>query len=79
MHLYWSFSGRSKKTAERIKEELKNRYKKAPVSVSGALCCIGKGELFKFYKNYKDFFKELDKRLFKAKKIRDTIEIIETK
>ncbi|ACI20210.1 sensor domain-containing diguanylate cyclase [Thermodesulfovibrio yellowstonii] len=69
----------AKKTAERIKEELKKRYKKAPVSVSGALCCIGKGELFKFYKNYKDFFKELDKGLFKAKKIRDTIEIIETK
>ncbi|GLI53071.1 sensor domain-containing diguanylate cyclase [Thermodesulfovibrio yellowstonii] len=69
----------AKKTAERIKEELKNRYKKAPVSVSGALCCIGKGEFFKFYKNYKDFFKELDKVLFKAKKIRDTIEIIETK
>ncbi len=69
----------AQKTAERIKEEFKNRYKKATVSVSGALCYIGKGELFKFYKNYKDIFIELDKALFKAKKIRDTIEIIETK
>ncbi|WP_028842858.1 sensor domain-containing diguanylate cyclase [Thermodesulfovibrio yellowstonii] len=69
----------TKKTAERIKEEFKSRYKKASVSVSGAVGCIGKGEFFRFYKDYKDFFKEVDKVLFKAKKIRDTIEIIETK
>lgn len=69
----------AQKTAERIKKEFKDRYKNATVSFSGALCCIGKDELFKFYKNYKDIFIELDKVLFKAKKIRDTIEIIETK
>lgn len=68
----------AKKAAEEIKEEFKNRYKKASVSVSGAVGCIGKGELFKFYKDYKNFFKEVDKALFKAKKIKDTIEIIET-
>ncbi|GAB5045758.1 sensor domain-containing diguanylate cyclase [Thermodesulfovibrio sp. TK110] len=68
----------AKKFAERIKEEFKNRYKKASVSASGAVGCIGKGENFKFYKNFKDFFKEIDKLLFKAKKLKDTIETIET-
>lgn len=69
----------AKKIAEKIREEFKSKYKKTDVSVSGALCCIGKGEHFRFYKDYKTFFRELDKALFKAKKIRDTIEIIETK
>ncbi|WP_353683237.1 sensor domain-containing diguanylate cyclase [Thermodesulfovibrio sp. 3907-1M] len=68
----------AKKFAERVKEEFKNRYKKASVSTSGAVGCIGRGENFKFYKDYKDFFKEVDKVLFKAKKLRDTIEVIET-
>lgn len=68
----------AKKFAERIKEEFKNRYKKASVSASGAVGCVGKGVNFKFYKDYKDFFKEVDKILFKAKKLRDTIETIET-
>ncbi len=65
------------KFAERIKEEFKNRYKKASVSTSGAVGCIGRGENFKFYKDYKEFFKEVDKALLKAKKKKDTIETIE--
>ncbi|MDW7998274.1 MAG: sensor domain-containing diguanylate cyclase [Thermodesulfovibrio sp.] len=69
----------AKKTAERIKEDFKKKYKKDIVSVSGAVGCISKDESFRFYKNYKKFFKELDKALFKAKLTRDRIEVIETK
>ncbi|WP_353685751.1 sensor domain-containing diguanylate cyclase [Thermodesulfovibrio sp. 3462-1] len=65
------------KFAERVKEEFKARYKKTSVSASGAIGCIGKCESFKFYKDYKKFFKEVDKVLFKAKKIKDKMEVIE--
>lgn len=67
-----------KKFAERIREEFKNKYKKIKVSVSGAVGCIGRGESFRFYKDYKDFFKQVDKALLEAKKIKDKIEVIET-
>lgn len=68
----------SKKYAERIKEELKSSYLKANVSVSGAVGCIGKGVSFKFYRDYKEFYKDVDKTLLKAKKIKDSILLIET-
>lgn len=68
----------AKKFAEKIKEEFKTKYKKASVSASGAVGCVGKGYSFRFYKDCKDFFKEVDKALFKAKKIKDTVETIET-
>ncbi|MDW7971653.1 MAG: diguanylate cyclase [Thermodesulfovibrio sp.] len=74
-----SFLEGAKKTAERIKEKFKNSYKKAFVSVTGAVGCIGKGESFKFYKDSKEFFEDIDKALLKAKKIKDIIGEIETK
>ena len=64
--------------AERIKENFKSIYKKAPVTVSAGVGCFGKGEYFRFYKDYKAFFKEVDEALLKAKKTKDTVVLIET-
>ncbi|MCX8034116.1 MAG: sensor domain-containing diguanylate cyclase [Thermodesulfovibrio sp.] len=63
--------------SERIKEDLLRNYKKETLTVSAGAGCLGKGEYFKFYKNYKDFFKHVDKALLEAKKIRNHIKIIE--
>jgi len=71
-----SMEGASK-FAERIKEEFKNKYKKASVSASGGVGCVGRGESFKFYKDYKEFFKEVDEALLKAKQFKDKIATIE--
>lgn len=66
------------KFAERIRENFKSSYKKAPVSVSGAVECLGRGTAFKFYKDYKELFKKVDITLLEAKKVRDVILPIET-
>lgn len=68
----------AKSFAERIKEGFKLQYKKAPVTVSAGVGCLGKGEYFKFYKSYKEFFKEVDKALLKAKLTKDTVITFET-
>ncbi|GAB6183475.1 sensor domain-containing diguanylate cyclase [Thermodesulfovibrio hydrogeniphilus] len=66
------------KFAEKIREQIKSSYKKAPVSVSGGVGCIGKGCSFKYYKNYREFFNDVDKMLLKAKKTKDSIALLET-
>jgi len=62
---------------ERIKEDLNKNYKKEKLTFCAGVGCLNKGEYFKFYKSYKDFFKEVDKTLLKAKKIKDSVKIIE--
>lgn len=66
------------KFAERIKENFKSSYKKASVSVSGAVECLGRGTAFKFYKDYKELFNNVDIVLLEAKKVKDVILPIET-
>lgn len=68
----------AKKFAENIKESFKSKYKKTSVSTSGAVGCMGTGLSFTFYKSYKEFFEQVDKGLFQAKKSKDTIKVIET-
>lgn len=63
--------------AERVREELKKAYVRENASVSAGVGCLIKGKGFKFFKTHKDFFKEVDKALLKAKKIRDTVVSIE--
>ncbi len=65
------------KFAERIREQFKSSYKKAPVSISGGVGCVGKGGSFKYYKNYREFFNDVDKMLLKAKKTKDSIALLE--
>jgi len=62
---------------ERIKEDLNINYKKEKLTFCAGVGCLNKEEYFKFYKSYKKFFKEVDKALLKAKKIKDTVKIIE--
>lgn len=63
--------------AERVREELKKVYTRENASVSAGVGCLIKGKGFKFFKTHKDFFKEVDKALLKAKKTRDTVASIE--
>lgn len=66
----------AKKFAERIKEDIKTKYKKMPVSTSASVGCIGKGTSFKFYKNYREFYRIVDKLLLDAKKTKDTVFVL---
>lgn len=63
--------------SERIREDLTKQYKKENLTVSAGVGCLSKGLNFKFYKNYKEFFKYVDKALLKAKKTRDHVKTIE--
>lgn len=63
--------------AERVREELRKVYSKENASVSAGVGCLSKGMGFKFFKNHKEFFKEVDKALLRAKKTRDRVVSIE--
>ncbi len=63
--------------SQRIREDLTKQYKKESLTVSAGVGCLSKGLNFKFYKNYKEFFKYVDKALLKAKKTRDEVKTIE--
>lgn len=63
--------------SERIREDLGKNYKKDTLTVSAGVGCLSKGEYFKFYKNYKEFFKYVDKALLKAKKTKDQVKVVE--
>lgn len=62
---------------ERVRDDLLKNYKKETLTVSAGLGCLGRGEGFKFFKSYKEFFKQVDKALLKAKKTRNQIMPIE--
>lgn len=68
----------AKKFAERVRLDFGTTYKKTKVSVTGAIGYVGRGSLFKPYKNHKELYKEVDQALLKAKKTRNIILAIET-
>lgn len=63
--------------SERIREDLAKQYQKDTLTISAGVGCLNKGVHFKFYKNYKEFFRYVDKALLKAKKTRDNVKTIE--
>lgn len=68
----------AKSFAERIKEKLKEKYKKYPASASAGVGCICPGIKFRYFRDFKEFYHEVDKALLNAKKIKDTVRTIET-
>lgn len=68
----------AKKFAERIKEDIKEKYTKIPVTASASVGCLGRGVSFKFYRNYMEFYKIVDKLLLQAKRTKDTVLVLST-